>query len=97
MTRNNHSGQYSGAVLRGVSKKYQRSAALTDVDLTLAPGEHVAILGRSGSGKSTLLNMLTGIDRPTSGTIRYWDLEIKGFVAHVQRTTTTLYYDRDNH
>ena len=76
MTRNNHSGQYSGAVLRGVSKKYQRSAALTDVDLTLAPGEHVAIIGRSGSGKSTLLNMLTGIDRPTSGSVQVAGVEL---------------------
>jgi len=39
---------------------------------------------------------LKSIDRPPSGTVRYWDAEIKGFVAHVQRTTTTLYYDRDN-
>jgi hypothetical protein len=40
--------------------------------------------------------LLKSVDRPTAGTIRYWDSEIKGFVAHVQKTTTTLYYDRDN-
>ena len=33
---------------------------------------------------------------PERGTVRYWESEIKGFVAHVQKTTTTLYYDRDN-
>ena len=41
-------------------------------------------------------SFLKSVDRPASGTVRYWDSEIKGFVAHVQRTTTTLYYDRDN-
>ena len=40
--------------------------------------------------------LLKSVDRPESGTVRYWDSEIKGFVAHVQKTTTTLYYDRDN-
>jgi predicted Mrr-cat superfamily restriction endonuclease len=40
--------------------------------------------------------LLKTVDRPESGTARYWDSEIKGFVAHVQKTTTTLYYDRDN-
>ena len=40
---------------------------LTGVNLSVSPGEHVAIVGRSGTGKSTLLNILGLIDRPTSG------------------------------
>ena len=41
--------------------------ALNGVDLTVQPGEFVGLIGKSGSGKTTLINMITGIDRPTSG------------------------------
>ncbi len=60
--------------LRGVVKDYRTDAgpfrALAGVDLEIQPGEFVAIVGRSGCGKSTLLNMITGIDRATSGQVR---------------------------
>jgi putative ABC transport system ATP-binding protein len=59
--------------LSGVSKVYPAAAgpftALADVTLAIAEGEFVVVAGPSGSGKSTLLGMLSGIDRPTAGSI----------------------------
>lgn len=59
--------------LQQVGKTYETPAgtfaALTDIDLTLARGDFLAVVGKSGSGKTTLINLLTGIDRPTSGSI----------------------------
>jgi putative ABC transport system ATP-binding protein len=59
--------------LSGVSRTFtlgdQRFPALRDVTLSIRPGDSLGITGRSGSGKSTLLNLMTGIDRPTSGTV----------------------------
>lgn len=57
-----------------LSKEFQEGevnrSVLNQVNLTIAPGEFVVLLGNSGSGKSTLLNLISGIDRPSTGVIR---------------------------
>ncbi len=64
----------------GLTKRYRMGelevAALQGVDLALRPGELVVLLGPSGSGKSTLLNILGGLDSPSSGSLRYGELEL---------------------
>ncbi len=53
--------------LRAVRKDFGDRTVLAGVDLTVSPGDTVAIMGPSGSGKSTLLNIVGALDRPTSG------------------------------
>lgn len=63
-----------------LTKSYQEGdrshRVLEDIDLQVAPGELVVLLGKSGSGKSTLLNLLSGIDQPDSGTVTIAGTEI---------------------
>ena len=68
--------------VRGLTKIYgigdTAVHALAGVDLDLFSGELVVLLGPSGSGKTTLLNNLGGLDLPTTGKLRYRDLELSG-------------------
>jgi predicted ABC-type transport system involved in lysophospholipase L1 biosynthesis ATPase subunit len=68
--------------LRGVSRLHDGGAiaALRNIDLQIAAGDCVAIVGASGSGKSSLVNLLCGIDRASSGTV-LWE----GRMLHSQR------------
>ena len=52
-----------------VSFAYDREAVLQEIDLSIAPGEQVAILGPNGAGKSTLVDLLLGLYRPTAGRV----------------------------
>jgi putative ABC transport system ATP-binding protein len=62
------------AKLEGVSRTYQKGKEKVEVlhqlDLEIPAGDFVAVMGPSGSGKTTLLNLLGGLDRPTSGSVR---------------------------
>src|SRR5512142_2252885 len=56
-------------VTREFGARGRFAPVLNNIDLSVASGEYIAIVGKSGSGKSTLLNMITGIDHPTRGTV----------------------------
>jgi ABC-type Fe3+/spermidine/putrescine transport system ATPase subunit len=59
----------AGFELRAVGKTFDGCPALSQVSLTLPPGEHMAIVGPSGCGKSTALRLLAGLDAPSAGLV----------------------------
>ena len=74
---------HESIVVEGVSKIYppprrgeQPVTAVDDVSFTLEPGAALALVGASGSGKSTIAKLITGVERPTSGTITFGDLDV---------------------
>ena len=68
--------------LRNVSKSFTKGdetiTPLDDVDLDIEAGDFVSLMGPSGTGKSTLLNLISGIDRPDSGTVTVDGVEVTG-------------------
>ena len=62
--------------LRGVTRFFGALAALTDVTLTIRPGERRAVLGSNGAGKTTLFNCITGDFLPSSGAIRFFGEDV---------------------
>jgi D-xylose transport system ATP-binding protein len=62
--------------LRGISKRFGAVQALTDVDLEVASGEVLALVGDNGAGKSTLVKTISGVGPPSSGHIRFGDREV---------------------
>lgn len=72
-------------VVEGVSKLYPAPrrgqdavTAVDDVSFRLEPGEALALVGASGSGKSTIAKLITGVEKPTSGTVRFGDTDVAG-------------------
>ncbi|PYN86498.1 MAG: ABC transporter ATP-binding protein [Candidatus Rokuibacteriota bacterium] len=63
---------------KGLRKLYGEFCALDGVSLGIDAGEFVSIVGPNGAGKSTLINILTGVVRPSAGTVRFKDREIGG-------------------
>lgn len=62
--------------IRGLTKRYGANTVLDAIDLDIAAGERVVIIGPSGTGKSTLLRCVNYLDRPDSGVIRIGDLTV---------------------
>src|SRR5438445_10670096 len=67
--------------LAGVRKAYGEHVVLAGVDLRVAPGELLAILGQSGTGKSVLLRQIIGLERPDAGRIVVGGLEVERYLA----------------
>ncbi len=65
--------------LRSVCKSFDgphQRKVLSGIDLSLSPGEYVAVMGESGVGKSTLLNLIAGLDRPDSGQVLFEGIDL---------------------
>jgi branched-chain amino acid transport system ATP-binding protein len=75
-------GTANALEMRGVTRLFGALAALTDVTMSIRPGERRAVLGSNGAGKTTLFNCITGDFLPTSGTIRFFGEDITSFPPH---------------
>ncbi len=80
-----------GAELKiwALSKKFGNSRVLQGIDLEIAPGEFVAIVGRSGCGKSTLLRLLAGLERPSDGGVLLDSKPLRG----LNKTARVMFQD----
>jgi len=69
--------------LRGVSQRFGGTQALAPTDLVIRPGEFVSVIGPSGCGKTTLFNILSGILKPTEGSVLIDGVDTTGKPGHV--------------
>ena len=79
--------------LAGVTKYFRSGAqVLSDISLTVHPGEFVSLIGPSGCGKSTILRLTAGLDTPSSGTVRSpaLDTSAQGTTAFVFQEATLM-------
>lgn len=72
-------GSANALELRGVSRLFGALAALSDITLSVKPGERRAVLGSNGAGKTTLFNCITGDFSPSAGIIRFFGEDVTAF------------------
>src|SRR5262245_12210239 len=63
-------GTMADVALKAISKRFGEKQAVIDLDLSIADGEFVVLLGPTGAGKTTTLRLIAGLERPDAGTIR---------------------------
>src|SRR6187402_1126868 len=68
--------------IKGLRKQFSGVTALSGVDLSIAEGEILGIVGPNGSGKTTLFNVVTGVHKPTDGTVTWRGRDITRLAAH---------------
>jgi len=78
-----------GITFRAVSKAFGPRIVLQALDLTIEPGQFIAVVGRSGGGKSTLLRLAAGLDQPTSGAVSIDGVCVTG----IQKTSRLMFQD----
>ena len=62
--------------IEGLTRRYGSKAAVENVSLDIESGKFIGVIGRSGAGKSTLLRMINRVETPTSGSIRFAEIEV---------------------
>ncbi len=81
-----------------LSRRFGALRALDELTLTIGEGDWVAVTGPSGSGKTTLLNILSGLDHPTSGTVRVGGVDLAGLsrgeLARYRQRTVGLVFQQ---
>ncbi|MFK7765230.1 MAG: ABC transporter ATP-binding protein [Roseobacter sp.] len=82
MNTRSNTGTDNALELRGMSKRFGALAALSDIELSVRPGERRAVLGSNGAGKTTLFNCITGDFPPSEGSIRFFGEDVTRFPAH---------------
>jgi branched-chain amino acid transport system ATP-binding protein len=65
--------------LQGLTRRFGGLTAVDGIDLELASGELISIIGPNGAGKTTLFNLVTGLDRPDAGEVRFEGRDITGY------------------
>src|ERR1700761_78556 len=70
--------------VKGLSKRFGGFVALDGIDLTIAKGERLGLIGPNGSGKATLVHWLTGPLQNETGTILFEGKKLNGLIAHVR-------------
>ena len=80
----------SAVEFQAVSRHFGATKAVDAVDLTIAEGAFFAMLGPSGSGKTTCLRLISGFEKPTSGTIRIFGEDVSAVPPHLRHVNTVF-------